>query len=72
MGVPFPVCDELLQTAVENLFDCDPQIQAVEIGRHEAAFGFKAVKKAAKILPQSVASGARHDSRAKTHSPSQS
>jgi hypothetical protein len=59
MGVPFPVCEELLQTAVEDLFDADPQIQAVGIGRHESAFCFRAVKNAAKILPASVAKGAK-------------
>jgi hypothetical protein len=59
MGVPFQVCEEALETAVENLFDSDPQIQAVGIGRHERAFGFKAVKNAAKILPASLAKRAK-------------
>jgi hypothetical protein len=59
MGVPFQVCEELLSTAVEDLFGSDPQIQAVGIGRHRAAFGFRAVKNAAKILPASAARGAK-------------
>ena len=54
MGVSFHVCEESLDKAVDDLFDCDPQIQAVGIARHEAAFGFKAVKNAAKVVPVST------------------
>ncbi len=59
MGVAFQVCEENLELAVRDLFDADPQIQAVGIARHEAAFGFKAVKNAAKIVPSSLAKGDR-------------
>jgi hypothetical protein len=55
MGVNFQTCEDLLETAVNTLFDSDPQIQAVGIARHETAFGFKAVKNAAMILPLSAA-----------------
>src|SRR5205823_641945 len=59
MGMPLQACEEVLDRAVENLFDADPQIQAVGIGRHETLFGFKAVKNSAKILPASAASKTR-------------
>ena len=52
MGVPFEACVNHLNQAVEILFDADPQIQAVGIARHEQAFGFKAVKNAAKGRPR--------------------
>jgi hypothetical protein len=51
MGAAFQACEEYLEHAVNELFDADPQIQAVGIGRHEDGFGFKAVKNTAKILP---------------------
>lgn len=54
MGMPFHICEETLANAIEELFDADPQIQAVGIARHEGAFGFKAVKNKAKILPSSA------------------
>jgi hypothetical protein len=59
MGVPFRACEDALEKAVNELFDADPQIQAVGIARHQDAFGFKAVKNKAKIMPASVAAGAR-------------
>jgi len=59
MGVPFEECADALDKAVAELFDADPQIQAVGIARHETMFGFKAVKNAAKIVPSSAAAGAR-------------
>lgn len=59
MGVPFRCCAEALDQAVNELFDADPQIQAVGIARHETMFGFKAVKNAAKIVPSSAAAGAK-------------
>jgi hypothetical protein len=59
MGVAFQVCEDNLDLAVQDLFDADPKIQAVGIGRHERAFGFKAVRNAAKILPLSAAKGVK-------------
>ncbi|SIO04926.1 hypothetical protein SAMN05444166_2199 [Singulisphaera sp. GP187] len=59
MGVPFHVCKESLDLAVDDLFDADPQIQAVGIARHENAFGFKAVKNTAKIVANAAASHAK-------------
>ena len=50
---------ETLDKAVNELFDADPQIQAVGIARHENAFGFKAIKNSAKMVPASAAAGAR-------------
>jgi hypothetical protein len=59
MGAPFHLCESVLDDAVNVLFDADPQIQAVGIGRHENLFGIKAVKNTAKIVPASAAAGAR-------------
>lgn len=59
MGMPFHVCEESLVQAVEDLFDADPQIQAVGIARHEAAFGFKAVKNTSKIVTSAAAKNAK-------------
>src|SRR5438105_1524385 len=59
MGVSFQSCEDVLDKAVNDLFDADPQIQAVGIARHETMFGFKAVKNAAKIVPSSAASKAK-------------
>ena len=58
MSAPFEQCLEVLDRAIDELFDADPQIQAVGIARHDTAFGFKAVKNAAKILPASALSKA--------------
>ena len=58
MGKSMQDCESVLSKAVEDLFDADPQIQAVGIARHEGAFGFKAIKNAAKILPSSGRSAA--------------
>ncbi|WP_020470414.1 Nal1-like putative serine protease [Zavarzinella formosa] len=58
MGVSYQSCEDVLDTAVNELFDSDPQIQAVGIARHQQAFGFKAVKNAAKIVPASAMAGA--------------
>jgi S1-C subfamily serine protease len=52
-------CEDALDTAVNELFDADPQIQAVGIARHQDAFGFKAVKNAAGIVPAALAAKAR-------------
>ena len=58
MGSALHVCEKELNKAVEELFDADPQIQAVGIARHEGLFGFKAVKNKARILPSSARRGA--------------
>ena len=39
MGVAFQVCEENLELAVRDLFDADPQIQAVGIARHRRRSG---------------------------------
>jgi hypothetical protein len=57
MGVAFQACAEALDQAVDDLFDADPQIQAVGIARHGDGFGFKAVKNAAKIVTTALAKG---------------
>jgi hypothetical protein len=59
MGAPFHVCEQSLNQAVEDLFDADPQIQAVGIARHESAFGFKAVKNTARIVTTAAAKNAK-------------
>ena len=59
MGVALRACEDALDRAVNDLFDADPQIQAVGIARHQDAFGFKAVKNEAKIVPSSAAARAR-------------
>jgi S1-C subfamily serine protease len=64
MGVPFQACEEALDKAVDDLFDCDPQIQAVGIARHGEAFGFKAVKNAAKVVATALGKKARRPPRA--------
>jgi len=58
MGVSFKLCEDSLDKAVNDLFDADPQIQAVGIARHETMYGFKAIKNGAKILPASAMAGA--------------
>ena len=59
MGVSLQSCRDALDKAVDELFDADPQIQAVGIARHQDRFGFKAVKNEAKIVPSSTASRIR-------------
>ena len=59
MGVPFHEYEEYLTRAVEELFSADPQIQAVGIARHGHAFGFKAVKNGARIVPALAMKGAK-------------
>jgi hypothetical protein len=59
MGVAFRVCEDALEKAVHELFDADPRIQAVGIARHQDAFGFKAIKNEARIVPASAAAGAK-------------
>ncbi len=59
MGVAFQACEDALEKAVDELFDADSQIQAVGIARHMDAFGFKAIKNAARIMPASAAAGGR-------------
>ncbi len=59
MGVSFQTCEGTLERAVNELFDADPQIQAVGIARHQEAFGFKAIKNEARIVPFSTAAKAR-------------
>ncbi|HEY7424905.1 MAG TPA: trypsin-like peptidase domain-containing protein [Gemmataceae bacterium] len=59
MGVSLQACEDSLDKAVNELFDADPRIQAVGIARHKDAFGFKAVKNEAKIVPASAEAKAR-------------
>jgi hypothetical protein len=59
MGVSFQSCEDLLDKAVAELFDADPQIQAVGIARHQSLFGFKAIKNRCKIVPSSLATRSR-------------
>jgi hypothetical protein len=59
VGVAFQSCEDAFDIAVNELFDIDPQIQAVGIARHETMFGFKAVKNKAKIIPLSTAAKTR-------------
>ncbi len=59
MGAPFHLCEASLEEAVNDLFDADPQIQAVGIARHENAFGFKAVKNSARIVASALTKNAR-------------
>lgn len=58
MDAHFLDCQENLDKAVNDLFDADPQIQAVGIARHGGGFGYKAVKNEARIVPASSASRA--------------
>ncbi len=59
MGVAYQFCEDSLDKAVGELFDSDPKIQAVGIARHESAFGFKAVRNEAKIVPSSAMAGVK-------------
>lgn len=59
MGVSFKSCEDALDKAVDELFNADPQIQAVGIARHGHGFGFKAIKNKAKVVPTAAAVGAK-------------
>lgn len=61
--MPLQLCEETLDRAVADLFEAGPRIQAVGIGRHEGAFGFKAVRNAARVLPASALKGNRNPPR---------
>ncbi|MBA4062959.1 MAG: hypothetical protein C0501_04485 [Isosphaera sp.] len=55
MPARFEDCREALAKAVEDVFDADPQVQAVGIARHESGFGFKAVKSVGRVVPAALA-----------------
>lgn len=53
MGTSFAKCKLHLDRAVNEVFEADPKIQSLGIARHEDAFGFKAIRNSAAIVPTS-------------------
>jgi hypothetical protein len=51
MGVPFGQAEEAVESAAEILFDLDPRVRSVGITRHGEAFGYRAVRNSAMIVP---------------------
>ncbi|HEY2291657.1 MAG TPA: trypsin-like serine protease [Thermoanaerobaculia bacterium] len=51
MGVPFRQAEEAVESAAEILFDLDPRVRSVGITRHGEAFGYRAVRNSAMIVP---------------------
>jgi len=51
MGVSYTEAEQQLGTAVAQIFDSDPTVRAVGIGRHESGFGYRAVRNAAALFP---------------------
>src|SRR5262249_54975492 len=58
MGVVYDVAANALDLAVNHLFDSDPRVRAVGIGRHGEGYGFHVIRNAAQILTMSAAVGA--------------
>jgi hypothetical protein len=54
MGVPFDQAAADIEAAAARLFDSDPRVRSVGVSRHEDAFGFRAVRNSAQILPLAV------------------
>jgi hypothetical protein len=57
MGVSFIDAEKAIDDAVQKIFESDPTVQSVGIGRHGDGYGFRAVKNAAMILPLSAKLG---------------
>jgi hypothetical protein len=51
MGVPFNDAEQAIDDAVSEIFESDPTVQSVGIGRHGEGYGFRVVRNAAMILP---------------------
>lgn len=51
MGVPFRRAEEMIEEAAAVLFDADPQVRSVGICRQGSAFGYRAVRNSALIVP---------------------
>jgi hypothetical protein len=57
MGVAYDIAANALDSAVSQLFDNDPRVRSVGIGRHGDGYGFHVIRNAAQILPLSAAVG---------------
>jgi hypothetical protein len=53
-GVKIELATETLMPAAAEIFDADPRVRSVGVGRHESAYGYIAVRNTAAILPQTV------------------
>ena len=51
MGVPFAQAMDSLDAAIQELFDSDPRVRAVGITHHGEAFGYRAVRNSAMVMP---------------------
>lgn len=51
MGVPFEKAEFNLDPAAAALFDADPTVRSVGITRHQDAYGFRAVRNSAMVVP---------------------
>ena len=58
MGVAYDIAANALDSAVSQLFDNDPRVRSVGIGRHGDGYGFHVIRNAAQILPLSATVGA--------------
>jgi hypothetical protein len=54
MGVPFRQAAEAVEAVAAVLFDSDPRVRSVGVTRHGEAFGYRAVRNSAIIVPQAV------------------
>jgi hypothetical protein len=57
MGVPFGQAVETVEEAAAILFDRDPRVRSVGITRHGEAFGYRAVRNSAMIVPEAAMIG---------------
>lgn len=55
MGVSFHQAEDNLDAAAARIFAADARVRAVGITRHEEAFGYRAVRNSAAIMPLSAA-----------------
>lgn len=54
MGVPFRQAAEAVEEVAAILFDSDPRVRSVGVTRHGEAFGYRAVRNSAIIVPQAL------------------
>jgi len=51
MGVVLQEAEETLDEAVKVLYQSDPRVRSVGIGRHDDSYGFHVIRNAAQVLP---------------------
>ncbi len=51
MGVALQEAEETLDEAVKVLYQNDPRVRSVGIGRHNDSYGFHVIRNAAQVLP---------------------